>query len=174
MKNSKIAGILLIAIGATILLHSLNVHFLYGRFILSAGFILLALVLLNRPIAKTDRSRLFWGAFFLLFGLYFLLGSMYVYSLSRGLTISVIIIIIGLACLAQLLKPEKSVISASYGSLFLLIGIFFLLEHLMWLPPNLLIYGVDRYWPVLLVLSGLFIIANNYFEKSNRFRGRID
>jgi hypothetical protein len=167
MRNSKIGGILLIAIGSVILLHNEGIAVFHGDVLRSFGFIVFGLLFLINGMANPSKRGIYLGSLLLLTGTYFLLGYLNILGISRGLNISALTLACGISFYSLYMLKRKRLAYLLYGNLISLIGLFFLLEHMGKLPSYLLVYGVDTYWPVLLIAIGLIVLANSFMRERN-------
>lgn len=165
MKNTKISGVILIIIGLLILLHTNDIDILSWYFIRSYGFLLIGTLLFARGLSHPSRKGIYSGTFLLLTGAYFTFGLYDFYMVTRGLSLCIIIIALGLSFYSLFIFKASDWGYLLYGNVVMLIGLFFLLEYLKILPSYLLVYGVDRFWPALLILLGLIMIIHALIRK---------
>ncbi|GAB4367549.1 MAG: hypothetical protein Kow0042_08280 [Calditrichia bacterium] len=160
MKNSKIAGFILIIAGLLILLHNADIEVLNWDLLKGLLPLIFGVYLFSKGISHPQKKGIFGGSWFVLLGIYLLLDGFHIIEISRGLTISVLTMVTGISFLVAFIFRRNSWAYLLTGTLVLFIGLFFLLVHLYILPGYLLIEVVDRYWPILLILLGLFIIID--------------
>jgi hypothetical protein len=166
MKNTKIVGIVLIVLGLLIVIHNLGIHIFSWQFIRSIGFLLIGILLLLKGFEKTPRRNLYIGSWFAIIGAYFLLGELQFYHLSAALSLTVFTLTFGLSFYILFLFKNRDWGYLIYGNLILLIGIFFLLEYLLLLPPFFFEDTIDQYWPLILIVLGLIIFFRGFFTKN--------
>jgi hypothetical protein len=166
MKNTKIAGILLIVIGLLIVIHNLGMHIFSWEFFRSIGFLLIGILLLLKGFESTPRGNLYIGTWFAIIGAYFLLGELHFYHLSAALSLTVFTLTFGLSFYILFLFKNRDWGYLLYGNLILLIGIFFLLEYLLLLPPFFFEDTVDQYWPLILIVLGLIIFFRGFLTRN--------
>ncbi len=161
-----ITGIILILLGGAIL-----VHRYYGfnwHFFRSYGFFGIGFLGILRGLSLTPRKGIYLSAFIMFVGFYYMLGEWGVIEIDRGLTIAAFTLFIGGAFIVQHLLGSRKWEQLLFGTVFLTIGILFLLEHFRKLPPDLLPTLVDVYWPVLLILIGVAFLIHAIYEKRRR------
>ena len=161
-KNNLYVGIILITIGILILMDNSGISIFSWEFIRSIGFILFGILLLISNLYRMQKRNLYFGTFFLLSGIYYTLGTLEVFHISRGLTISILIINLGLASYGLFLFGKRDWSYLFYGNLIIILGSFFLLEYMGLFPPNLFINVVDNYWPVFIIIVGIIISFNGF------------
>lgn len=166
MKNTKIVGTLLIIIGLLIVIHNLDIHIFSWEFIRSIGFLLIGILLLLNGFESKPRRNLYIGSWFAFIGAYFLLGELHFYHLSAALSLTVFTLAFGLSFYILFLFKNRDWGYLLYGNLILLIGIFFLLEYLLLLPPFFFEDTIDQYWPLILILLGLIIFFRGFLTRN--------
>lgn len=165
-KHSKFSGLSLILLGLLILLYQQGIDVFTWQYVRSYGFILVGLFFLFRGIKNPSRGGVYLGSFLILMGLYFGLAMYDIYELSRGLTISIFTIALGLPFYSLFAFRERKWSYLLYGNIITLIGFLFLLESFGELPPEFLQHNFDTYWPVLLILWGLTTMIGAAERKS--------
>jgi hypothetical protein len=166
MRNTKIAGIILIAIGILIVVHNRGIHIFSWSFVRSIGFLVIGLLLLVKGFEKTPRRNLYVGSWFSIIGAYFLLGELHFYSLSPALSLTVFTLTFGFSFYILFFFKNKDWGYLLYGNLLLLIGILFLLEYLRFLPPFYFEDTVDLYWPVIFIVVGFIVILRGLLNRN--------
>jgi len=166
MRNSKIAGIVLIAIGLLIVIHNWGIHIFSWSFVRSIGFLVIGLLLLVKGFEKTPRRNLYIGTWFSVIGAYFLLGELHFYLLSPALSLTMFTLTFGFAFYILFFFKNKDWGYLLYGNLLLLIGILFLLEYLRILPPFYFEEAVDLYWPLILIVVGFIVVFRGFLNRN--------
>ncbi len=161
-----ITGIFLILLGSAILAH----HY-YGfnwHFLRSYGFFVIGFLGILRGLSLTPKRGIYLSAFILFIGFYYLLGEWGVIEIDRGLSIAAFTLFIGGAFIVQHLLGNRKWEQLLFGTIFLTIGVLFLLEHFRQLPPDLLPTLIDVYWPVLLIIIGVAFLLHAIYDKRHR------
>ncbi|RMG67706.1 MAG: hypothetical protein D6715_04110 [Calditrichaeota bacterium] len=158
MKNrgQQVLGILLILLGLAVLIRKAGV--LNWALIRSYGFLLLGGGLLVHHLVSTPRRGLYWPSVLFLSGVYFLGNRWGLWPGERGLTISVITLILGVASYIKFIFQERHWEDLIWGNVILLLGFLFFFDYLGIIPGSVLIQLVDVYWPVFLILIGLGLV----------------
>lgn len=158
MNNSKTSGILLIIIGVIILLYSLDISIFCWEYFRGYGALIIGFLLLMKGNSRPHKKGLFLGSFIFLIGIYYTLGLTQFYSISRGLSIGVFTIALGISFYSLFFFKRRDWGYLLFGNFIIIIGLFFLLEYMKKLPSYLLIDTVDQFWPLLLIVFGLILL----------------
>ncbi len=165
MKNrsQKMLGILFILVGILVLLRTSGI--LGWQLIRSYGFLLLGGGLFVHHVFSKPRRSLYWPSVLLLAGAYFLGELWGLWPGERGLTISVLTLILGGAFYIKFLLQSRNWEDLIWGSVLLLVGFLFFFDYLGVLPGAVLIQLVDVYWPIFLILIGLGLIIGSLLNR---------
>lgn len=166
MNNSKVSllpGFFLIGLGLILLIHKLNLFYLDWMRTYPIIFMLIGLTLFVSAILNKNRSAVFWGTIFFLFGFLFFLRNFdfieyyYIHDIWP-----VFFIIFGIAFIVLfIVKPQDWGVLIP-GALFLFLGISFLLRNFhYWRVQEI----IERYWPLLLILIGIGVILGSLKRK---------
>ncbi|RMI26755.1 MAG: hypothetical protein D6681_00945 [Calditrichaeota bacterium] len=151
--SSLAVGIICILAGVAILIHNyLDVE---GYFVHSLVLLGIGLMGLLLRISREPRRGIYFFSFITLTGLFLLLGATRAIPWSRGVIISGMIIIAGLAFFLRYALERREWQQLVKGGLVTGVGVFFLSEALEWIPPAIFPLVVDRYWPVALIIIGI-------------------
>ncbi len=154
--HQKALGIFLVLAGFLLLL--LPYTELNWYFMRSYGFLLLGAAGLWRILFLNSRQGVYLASFLFLTGLYFLLAQWGVYDISRGLTISVITLILGICFYPPFFLKARKWEYLIVGNLVIMMGLLFLMRYLGLIPSRVLVRVVDDYWPVFLIIIGLALL----------------
>ena len=165
-RVQKITGIILIILGLIILWQP-GVR-LDWYFIRSYGFFLIGVLGILRAFSWRRGTGIYWATVLTLVGLYFLLNEWGVYSIDRGLTICAITIILGLSSYPVYFQRGRPLEVLVLGNLILLLGLIFFARYLGYLPGEVLIAIVDRYWPVAFIVVGLALFIRGIWLRSGK------
>ena len=165
-RFTSITGVILILLGLAILIH--QYYGLDWYFVRSYGFFVIGLLGILRGLSLTPRRKIYSFAFLMFVGLYFMLGEWGIIRIEQGLTISAFTMFIGTSFFVVYLVARRKWEYLLFGSIFLTIGVLFLLEYLRMLPPDLLVTLVDVYWPVLLIIIGLAFLLHDLQKRKHR------
>ncbi|MHA1414515.1 MAG: LiaF transmembrane domain-containing protein [Promethearchaeota archaeon] len=168
MKNSKISGIILILVGIFIFLHNWNYNLFQWRWAWNIGILVFGIIIFLKAITDSRRQGLFWGSFLSLLGIYLTLGTFNLFWISRGLTIIMVFIFLGISFYMMFFFKTKKLLHFLFGLFFVAIGIFFFLIYFQFLPLEYFYVLMARYWPVLFIVSGLFILINSITKQESK------
>jgi len=163
-KTSLLPGIFLIFLGLILLIHKLDIFYFDWYKTYPFIFALIGLTLVLSAIFNKSGSATFWGTVFLLFGALFIVRNYGVVDYFYFHQIwPVFFLIFGIAFIVLfIVKPQDWGVLIP-GSIFLFIGISFLLRNYhFWRFQEI----VARYWPLLFILIGIFIILGSLRHKS--------
>lgn len=169
-SRSLLPGLILIAIGIFILVRKFDIYDLRFRDILPFALIAIGIWFFYRLFAQSNRSAAFPGTLFLLLGVFILLGR-YSYTFWRLYDFHefwpIILIIVGLAFLAQFFaRPKDWGLLIPCGAL-VLVGSAFLARNMGWYYVYDLEYYLQQYWPIALILIGVALILSNLRRKAS-------
>ncbi len=157
--KSPVIGIILVVAGLLILLrNSIDVDIYdlrsYGLFLVGcAGF--------YYGVTKKPPRSIFLFSFLTLTGLYYVLAEMNMFYPDRGLTISVIMLIIAASFVAKYVFVRTQWQYLLFASIFAGIGVLFLLFVLDIISAYRFDRILSNYWPVVLILAGLGFLINS-------------
>lgn len=146
-------GVLLILFGLAILVKRTDVF--NWAFIRSYGFLTVGLIGLFKSVSESPRRGIYLYSVLTGIGLYFVGGELEIYTIERGLTLSVLTLIFGLAFYSVFFLSHRSLESLLYGNILVLLGLIFFLVYLDIFPSNLFVRLIDTYWPVIIILFGI-------------------
>jgi hypothetical protein len=158
--SSIIIGIVLILFGIALILR--QYHFFNFYYIKSYGLFLVGILFLAQGFSHSSTPRIYFSSVITLIGLYYIfdsLGIMYAY---RELSISIYVLIFGLAFYPIFIMGKKKLNYLLIGNLLTLIGLMFLFWHLEIIDHNFLIHLIDNYWPLVIIFLGLIFLIGSF------------
>ncbi len=168
LRRIPILGIILIAIGLLLLMDQIGMMNLTFWNVITGIMILYGAVLVVRSFGAGDRSKVFWGTMLFLFGLYLMLDSMRLITTHYPVFVPAVFLIIGFSFLMMYsynLRDWHLLIPTLF---FIGIGFLIIGDELSIFQVYRFEYYLINFWPVLLILFGLGLIARA------RRRRRID
>jgi len=165
MKTTKnfhripLLGIILIAVGVFLLADQLGMLDLTFWNILSGIMVLYGAVLVIRSFVNDNRSTVFWGTLLFLFGLYFILESLRLVTHQYPVFIPAIFLILGFSFFMMYIYNVRDWHLLIPTIFFTGIGLLIISEELSILQAYRVEYYIANYWPALLILFGLGLIA---------------
>ncbi len=174
MNAQKRLGIVLIILGILILLDQLQVFSVSAKHFVAFSSVLLGGLLIKKALKRPKRGGLLAGSFFLIWGAFFFFLNCYACPKGRILFWGQFFLSLGLANLIYFLFSgvTKSlnlfafVLYAAIGGTML--GAFYGKLDI-WRLENLL----NTYWPVILILLGLFILVDSYWNNRHNSQAEI-
>lgn len=160
-KNSSIiVGIILILFGIALL--SRRYYFFNLYYIRSYGFFLVGILFLVQGISHSSKPRIYFSSVITLIGLYYILDSLDIIYTYRELSISIYVLIFGLAFYPLFIFGKKKLNYLLIGNLLTLIGLMFLFWHLELIDHNFLIRLIDNYWPLVIIILGVIFLVGSF------------
>ena len=158
-RRPVLAGILLILIGFAMLLKP---HFTLDFYLFrSYGLFLLGILGLLKGLNASPRRSIYLPVFILALGAYYILGDAGFYYTDRGLTVSVIILLLGVSFYPLYFLVSRKWSYLLYGNLMMAVGLLFLAYYLDYIPPYIFRTVVEDYWPVALIIIGVAYLINS-------------
>ena len=163
MNNQQRIGIILIIIGGLILLNQFQILSLSGKNLVGITSVLLGLLMIKKSFVRPKYKGLLGGSFFVIWGILLLAFKYTDQPLAHTLFFGNLFLSLGLANLIYF------IFSGAGKSIHLFI---FLLFASMGGTMIAAYYGkldvwqlediLDTYWPVILILLGVFILVDSY------------
>ncbi|HXX62874.1 MAG TPA: DUF5668 domain-containing protein [Bacteroidota bacterium] len=153
-------GVVLIAVGLTMLLHRLNVVWIPWRTTIFFLVAAVGAVKLYNGIALKSKGKVFWGMIWFTVGLGLLLDTTYAINLTPGLAVSGLMIAVGLGFMLMFGVRRSQWFHIVPGLIFLAAGSLFLAGELGYLSSWDVAGFCETYWPVGLILFGAALLAN--------------
>lgn len=169
LRKIPILGVILIAIGLLLLMDQIGMMDLTFWNIITGFMILYGAVLVIRSFTAGDRSKVFWGTVLFLLGLYLMLDSMGLITPRYPVFIPAVFLIIGFSFLMMYIYNLRDWHLLIPTLFFIAIGFLIIGDELSLFQAWRFEYYLLNFWPVLLILFGLGLIA-----KSRRRRRCVD
>lgn len=165
MNKQQRIGIILIIIGGLILLNQFQIFSLSGKNLMGITSILLGLLLLKKSFSSLKYKGLLGGSFFVIWGILLIVFTYSDQPLGHTLFFGNVFLSLGLASLIYFIfsgagrsvhlfvfllfaSMGGTMIAAYYGKLD------------VWQLEDIL----DTYWPVILIVLGIFILVDSYWN----------
>ena len=163
MNAQKRIGIILIVLGGLILLDQLQLFHLSGKNLIALLSVILGLLLIKKSQNRPKKRGLLAGSFFLIWGGLFLVFDYHTSPMGRTLFFGHFFLSLGLANLIYFFFSgvTKSLYLFAFV-LFEAIGATMVAAYYGKLDVLRLQSIVDTYWPVVLILFGIFILVDSY------------
>ncbi len=165
MKRNMIAGWTLIILGAVIILHN------YGWFEFSRGFFIvfgslaLGILLFIKGLTHPRKKGTLLGSLLFFAGIILFLMKYGFLPINDQLGIAGLFFCLGIANLIYFAVSRQSVQNITFGIIYLLIALPFIISYYYFYPPWRLKDLFETYWPVLLIILGLGVMAEGAFKK---------
>jgi predicted nucleic acid-binding Zn ribbon protein len=169
MKGSILAGIALIVVGVVLLLRELDLLIPTRGFILSGISLGFGIFFAQKLFNNQERKGLWGAVFFTLTAVQFLLMELRLLPLDDLLAFGFIMLNIGIANMLLFIFTRKKIFHMVWGLIFILIAAPFIADFFRILPGMFIADIITTYWPSLLLIIGLGVIADGYFShKKNK------
>lgn len=159
-NSSAIMGIILILFGIALIFR--KYHFFNFYYLKSYGSFLVGILFLIQGISRSSLPRIYFSSVITLIGLYYILDSFDIIYAYRELSISVYMLIFGLAFYPVFFFGKKKLNYLLIGNLITLVGLIFLFWHLEIIDHHFLIRFIDNYWPLAIVLLGIIFLIGSF------------
>jgi len=174
MNKQQKTGLLLIIIGGLILLNQFQIFDLSAKNIVAVTSLLLGMLLLKKSLTSPERKGLLGGSFFLIWGIMLLFFN-FNSEMGRTLFFGQLFLSLGLANLIYFLFSGVTratnffvfVLFAAIGGT-MIAAYYGLLD--VWHLEEIL----DTYWPVILILLGIFILIDSYRNRNRELEEETD
>lgn len=114
---------------------------------------------------RTDTERIFNGVLGILIGGFFFMFTLgYWQWAAMGQLWPILILILSISFFAQWLTQPSRTRRLIPAIVTLVVGVFFLPSTMEWLPPNVS-KAILQFWPALLIVAGVIVLAVNLFRK---------
>lgn len=164
-RRPVLTGILLIIIGLAILLKPYyDLDFYFFR---SYGLFILGILGLMKGLSASPRRNIYLPVFILALGAYYILGDAGFYFTDRGLTVSVIILLLGVSFYPLYFLVNRKWSYLLYGNLIMAAGLLFLAYYLEYIPTYIFRTVVEDYWPVALIIIGIAYLVNSFTRRND-------
>ena len=164
MNGRIIAAWTLIVIGSIILLHQMDLVYLDRPNILSVIFLGIGLFLSIKGFNHPKKSGILSGSFFILFGLAVIMMRMNFIPLNDSIGFGIVFLSLGMANFIYFAFRPKKATNIIFGIIFLIIGAPFVLSYYYYIPYWEIEDFFRTYWPVLLILVGLGLLAEGIIK----------
>ncbi len=156
-------GIALILLGLAILLR----EWLTLPLGLGVLLILLGGVVLKDRLSTHHHASIFGPLLALLAGIYFVLGPLLLPAFNGRSHLAFSPLLIGIALIITAALRRWRADLLIIGIMFTALGTVFVLRYLHILFSHHLVYLVDTFWPVLLIMGGLALVLNAYLHRES-------
>lgn len=152
-------GVILIAVGLLLLADQMGLLQLsFWNFVM--GFmVLFGATLVVRSFSGGDRNKVFWGSVLFLLGLYFILESMDLLTNRYPVLLPAIFLILGFSFLMMYIYNVRDWHLLIPTIFFTGIGLLIIADSTDLFDPYTLEHLLLNFWPVLLILFGIGLIA---------------
>lgn len=164
-RRPVLAGSILIIIGFAILLKPYYILDIY--FFRSYGLFILGILGLLKGLSASPRRNIYLPVFILTLGAYYLLGDAGFYYIDRGLTITVVILLLGVSFYPLYFLVNRKWSYLLYGNLIMAVGLLFLAYYLDYIPTYIFRTVVEDYWPVALIIIGIAYLINSLIRHND-------
>ncbi len=157
------SGVVLIVVGFAILMR----EWLTPPLVVGIVFTGLGIVGLKKRLAQQAHSGVFAPLLAILIGIYCILGSylLPLFSIRSHLAFGTLLVGIALLITSGFIQWRAEVFIL--GIMFTAMGTLFVLRYFHVIYSNELIYLVDTYWPVLLIVGGIALLLNGISRRQN-------
>ncbi|CUT02608.1 LiaI-LiaF-like domain-containing protein [Candidatus Chrysopegis kryptomonas] len=157
-KVSLVFGVILVLIGLVILLDKLGVVYLSWKKILSILLVIAGAYLGYSGFGLNSNSKVFWGSILFFFGIYLFIDSFGFLNPDVHFFWPVVLITTGLAFLMSFVNRPNDFALLLPAVALVGIGVLFLLTNLGVIYSFEVWESVEKFWPVLLIILGLYLI----------------
>jgi hypothetical protein len=158
-------GVLLIIVGSVLLLDRLSIlSFGFARIIWTTVSLIGAFHVVN-GFSRKKNGAIFWGTVVFLYGLYFFLRTLQFLEFYPHLLFSASLLIFGIAFLVLYVNNVKEWGFVIPGVLLGGLGTVLLLDRVELYELKELWLSVRRYWPVVLILTGIAILIGGKLKR---------
>lgn len=157
-KVSLVFGVILVLIGLVILLDKLGVVYLSWKKILSILLVIAGAYFGYSGFGLNSNSKVFWGSILFFFGIYLFIDSFGFLNPDVHFFWPVVLITTGLAFLMSFVNRPNDFALLLPAVALVGIGVLFLLTNLGVIYSFEVWESVEKFWPVLLIVLGLYLI----------------
>ncbi len=157
-KVSLIFGIILVLLGLVILLDKMGVWYLNWKKIISVLLVVSGAYLGYSGFGLNSNSKVFWGSILFFFGIYLFVDSFGFLNPEIHFFWPVVLITTGLAFLMSFVNRPNDFALLLPAIAFVGLGVLFLLTNLGVIYSFELWESIEKFWPVLLIIFGLYLI----------------
>jgi hypothetical protein len=166
LSRVPVFGIILILAGVAFLLDQLHViDFGWGK-VLWAVVAVMGAVLAFSAFTNNEQGKIFFGTILFLFGLFFFLRSLDIIRHGNHVFWPALLMIIGFAFLMLFVSNAREWVLLIPSVLFVGLGVVFMLAELRYLYYWDVWCAIGQYWPVVLILIGIGLIAGRVARKT--------
>ena len=170
-RHSIVPGIVLILAGVFLLLEKLDVLNVGWDMLFPALLVFLGILFAVRGFTDGNRRMVFPAVFFILLGLFFGLRSAAdFWWLDWADSWPLMLVIVGLAFFAQYLVQTRDTSLLVISVLLLIIGGSVFARNLGYYLPFRYRWWLRQYWPLLLILLGLFLVLSGLRSREDKTR----
>jgi hypothetical protein len=160
-RRVPILGIILIGVGLLLLMDQLKMLDLTFWSFVTGFMILFGATLVIRSFNEGNRSKVFWGTVLFFFGLYFLLDSMNLITAHYPVFVPAFFLILGFSFLMMYIYNVRDWHLLIPTFFFIGVGFVIVADELSLLRTYRFEHYLYHYWPLLLILFGLGLIAKS-------------
>ncbi len=157
-KVSLVLGVILVLIGLVILLDKLGVMYLSWKKILSVLLVVAGAYLGYSGFGLNSNKKVFWGSILFFFGIYLFIDSFGFLNPEVHFFWPVVLITTGLAFFMSFVNRPNDFALLLPAIALVGIGVLFLLTNLGVIYSFEVWESVEKFWPVLLIIFGLYLI----------------
>ena len=151
-------GIALVIVGAALLLIRLHVLDIKFSTIFWGVVSVFGLVAVTRGFSSNYRWKIFWGTLMFLFGVFFSLGSAGLIENHGHMFPSAFFLIFGIAFLMMYFNDVHEWLFLVPGLMFAGVGTLLILAEFEYLTHSDIFEAIHLYWPVVLIVVGVAFI----------------
>lgn len=157
-KALLLLGVVMVIVGLIILLDKIGILSLSWKKIISIVIVFYGAYLGYAGFGLNSNRKVFWGSIFFFFGIYLFVDSFGFLNPDVHFFWPVVMIVIGLSFFMSFVNRPKDFALLLPAVTLVGIGVLFLLTNLGVIYSFELWESVEKFWPVLLIILGLYFI----------------
>lgn len=165
MRNSNFTAWLLIAVGSFLMLNYFEVLEFNRGLISILISLFLSAVFIQRALTSKPRRGIIGATFFISLSAILIAMQSGILPVDDQLGGGLVLIGLGLANLLCYLFTRRKISNIIWGTIFILIGLPFIIGYFQLMPIWLLEDYYTTYWPTLLIFIGLIVLIDGILRK---------
>ncbi len=157
-KVSLFLGVILVIVGLVILLDKIGILSLGWEKVISIISVIYGAYLGYSGFGLDSNRKVFWGSILFFFGIYLFIDSFGFLNPDVHFFWPVVMIVIGLSFFMSFVNRPKDFALLLPAVVLVGIGVLFLLTNLGIIYSFELWENIEKFWPVLLIILGLYFI----------------
>lgn len=151
-------GVIMVIIGLVILFDKFVILSLSWKKVISFIFVFYGAYLGYSGFGLNSNSKVFWGSILFFFGIYLFIDSFGLLNPDVHFFWPVVMMVIGLSFFMSFINRPEDFALLFPATTFVGIGVLFLLTNLGIIYSFELWEDIEKFWPVLLIILGLYFI----------------